>query len=190
MFDWLTDPSPTLYVILVIAALVGAGLWVRYQNKKTRVAAVVLVAALVLVFVVDLLVESPREQCVRKVAAIVDAVNARRPDDLLLHVSDSFDYKGMKKTRLGTASAWEQLRVHNVRVATWDFTREDVQAPDANTRIVGFMAKGEAAGRPLPFYIRAKFVRDADGQWRVQGFTAYDPIQKTNAPEVVIPGLP
>lgn len=190
MPSWLSDPSPTLYVTLVIAAIIGGGVWFRSQTRNSRLAAIGLAVVLAVVFVFDSAVESPREESVRKVAVIVDAVNDRRPDDLLANVSDSFEYKGRTKERLAAVPLWDTLRAHNVRVAVWDFSRDDVQSPNDTTCVVGFMAKGESAGRQVPMYIRATFVRDPDSQWRVRTFAAYDPIQKAQGAEISIPGIP
>lgn len=185
-----TDPSPTVYVVLILAALIWGGVALRYPKRMTRIVAAVWIALLILIFAIDFFVESPREQSVRKVSAMVDAMNARNSDALLAHASESFDYKGQKKSRLGSVELWNVLRSQNVRVSVWDFSRDDVQMPDDTTTVIGFMAKGEGGGRQVPMYIRATFVRDPDGQWRVRTFATYDPLQKARGSELTIPGLP
>lgn len=187
---FLSDPPPALYLVLFLGVIVAASVWFRYQSRTTRWVAIGVLVLLLVMCLIDRVTESPREQAVRRVEAIVAAVNARQPNDLLPHVSDSFDYRGLKKSNLSSVGTWQIIRDHNVRVAVWDFARDDVQFPDANTAVVGFMSKGGANGREVPFYIRAKFVRDADGEWRVQSFTAYDPLQKANGTPVSIPGMP
>jgi hypothetical protein len=149
-----------------------------------------LITVLILVFAIDYFVESTREQSVRKLTAMVDALNSRNQDALLVHVSESFIYKGRKKSQLVSSELWSTLRAQNVRVAVWDFNRDDVQFPDEKATLIGFMAKGEAGGRAVPMYVRATFVMDPDGQWRIRTLTAHDPLQKSLGSELQIPGLP
>ncbi len=190
MPTWLSDPSPTFYLILFVLAVIAAGMWVRHRDRRSAVGAAVAAGVLLLVFAVDRLVESPREESVRRVNEMAAAVNERNPDKFLDHVSDRFRYGAINREGLRTIAAWQLVRTHDVRVAVWDFARDDVQRPSDDEVVVGFMSKGESGGREMPFYIRATFGRDPDGRWRLRTFAAYEnPLQRANSPEVTLPGF-
>jgi hypothetical protein len=187
---FLTDPTPGFYAVLILAALFLGGVAFRYRTRTTKLLAGVVLALLILVFLIDFFIDSPREQSVRKVSAMIDAINARNTAGLLSHVSESFDFKGRKKSQLGAAQLWNNLRTFQVNVRASDFSRDYVQTPDGNSISIGFLATAEAEGRPMPLHIQVTFVRDPDGQFRVRTFTAHDPLQKTKGSEIQLPGLP
>ena len=186
-----TDPSSTVYVLLVVVVLVAIWLWFRSSQTLKANLRVGLVFVLVAGWVAaDQFVESPREEAVRRVEAITTAVNERNKDGLLAHVSGAFDYHGMDREALRSAIAWTELERNGTRIAVYDFARDDVQYPDDDTLILGFMAKAEGELWSGLLYIRAAFARQPDESWLLTGFKAYaDPLQKANAGETMVPGL-
>lgn len=185
----LTDPPPALWILLVIFALVSVGLWLRSRNRTMGLVAVVAVLLLVLLFLCRFAGESPRQEAIRRVKALVAAIDARNPDAMLPHVAEDFDYQGRKKKDIKASPLWGLLSQYNARASAGGVGQDDEQ-PDENTVIIGFTGWATVDGRDYPMYVRAFFKKDAKGEWKVQTFKAYsDPIRKANGPEATIPGL-
>ena len=191
MPTFLSDPTPGLYFVLGVAALIAVGLLARYQDRKRLLLALVPVALLVGLFLCDFLVESPREEAVRKVQAISAAINARSVDAFLAHVSDRFEYKGKKKADLRNPSWLGLVQQHQVTTAVWEFNRDAVTYPSPTEVEIVFDGKGQPqADRPAVFHFRTRFVKDADGQYRLQSFKVFNIAQKEQGGEQTIPGFP
>lgn len=185
----LTDPPAALWVLLLMFALVSAGLWVRSRNRTAGLLAVIAVVVMVLLFLCRFAGESPRQEAIRRVKALVAAIDARKPDDMLAHVADDFDYKGRKKKDIPASPLWELLRIYNARASAGG-VGQDFEQPDDTTAVIGFTGWATVDGKDYPMYVRAFFKKDAKGEWKVQTFKAYsDPIRKANGPEADIPGL-
>jgi hypothetical protein len=168
--------------------------WFRTQTRTSPLIAggVILLAAVWVGLAYAL--ESPREESVRRVHAMVEAVNRHDPAGVLPHISESFEYNGVTKPSFGSARTWQLAREHQVRLAVWDFDREAVERPDPRTLILGFMLKAEGQHSGGPFnawlYVKAPFTLDPDGAWRLRSFTLYrDPLQRTRGEVLVVPGL-
>ena len=185
----LTDPPPALWVLLVIVALVSLGLWVRSRNRPMGILAATAVLAMILLFLCRFAGESPRQEAIRRVKALVAAIDARKPDDMLPHVADDFDYKGRKKSEIKSSPLWGLLAQSGARASAGG-VGQDFEQLDGNTLVLGFTGWATVDGRDYPMYVRAFFKKDAKGEWKVQTFKAYsDPIRKANGPEADIPGL-
>jgi hypothetical protein len=185
MPTFLSDPSPTFYLILIaffVIALVIAG---KNQDRRSFRRLGIATVALAAVFLIDWLVESPREQAVRKIQEISAAINDRSSEKMLQNVSDSFDFKGKKKADL--AQVVHLAERHGVRTATWELSRDRVAAGPGDIEIA-FEGKAEGPrGEPFMKHFRARFVKDPDGQYRLQTFKVYDYVQKEQ--ESDIPGF-
>ena len=162
MPTFLSDPPPALYLVLAAAVFITGGVWF---NSRTRRAAAVLGAvglALAVLILIDRLVESPREEAVRRAQAMVRAADARDTETFLSHVADQVEYRGetaavtLTREQLRKSQIWGLLKQYDAHVAAWDFSRNDVAGPD-NSIEIGFLAKGEAGGKPVPMYFRARF---------------------------------
>jgi hypothetical protein len=186
----LSDPSPALYLILVVVTLVTGAVWFRNRTRSSLINFGLVFAVLVALFLIDWFVESPREQAVRRVQAMVDAANARSPEAFVAQVSPSFNYRGADRERLRTSDVWQIMARYNVRVAVWDFAREDFKPISDSEIEIGFLAKGEADGKPVPKYVRTRFVRDPDGEYRLRSVAFYDPVQRTRGSEETIQHFP
>lgn len=190
MPTFLSDPSPTLLMLLLVATVVAVGLWLRNRKRANAIVAAVFGLLLLLLILCDQFVKSPREEAERRVFDMVAACNELNPDRFMANVSESFDYKGAKKARLRTSGVWSDLRRYSVRVAAWDFSRDDVKEVSETEIEIGFLAKGEAEGKPLPKYVRTRFVRDPDGAYRLKGVAFYDALKRNSGPEDTIPNFP
>src|SRR5262249_51188241 len=153
--------------------------------RRSLVAVVVATALLLLVALIDALVESPREESVRKVKAMANAASSREPAAFIVEMADTVEYTGgeqpqkLTKEQIRGSHFWEVLQQHNVRVAVWDFSRDDVKVIDDNTVEIGFMGKGEAEGKQFPVYVRATFTKQSDGKMKLTRFATFNPIDHT-----------
>ena len=119
--------------------------------------------------------ESPREEAVRRVQAMVKAADARDPRG----VRRPPRRQGRVPRGAGSRSrvTREQLRKSQIlgRAAVSSTSTSprgtsrahDVQEIDDDTVEIGFLAKGEGEGKQLPMYFRATFARQADGQMKL-----------------------
>lgn len=195
MPTWLSDPTDAFYVVLFVMALVAVALWVRSRDRKSRFGAIAAVVVFALFVLCDRLFESPREESVRRVNAMVEAANARNPDAFAEHLADTVEYRGEGQAKPITAvelkksGVWEVLKRENVRIAAWGFDRSDAKEIDADTVEVGFLAKGVAHGKEMPLYFRATFRREPGGAMKLRSFSSFDPMKGTNAP-MNIPHFP
>jgi hypothetical protein len=183
MPTFLSDPTQGFYLALIAFAVVTGVIFAKRQDKKSALPFGVALLVLLLVFLGDKTGESPREEAVRRAMAMADAANDKNPDAFAEHVAESFEYIGgqtpVKKTRseLKASGFWSMLRQFNVRVTAWDFARSDVKEIDDTSVEIGFMAKGEAEGKPYPVYIRATFKKQGDGAMRLTKFSTFNPVK-------------
>jgi hypothetical protein len=186
MPTFLADPPPAVYVTLILALLVVGGLWVRYRRRVLLLAATLVLACLLLVGLVAALTESPREQAVRKVKDMAQAVSSQDWAKFSEHVSESFNADGLKKGDL--RGGFDLASRYGVRAAVWDFAlTEPVEATDTRV-VIRFDAKAEARTGEQAFkHFHATFEKDPDGQLRLRSFAPFNYVQKTQREP--IPGL-
>ena len=191
---FLADPTSGFYLALIAFAVVTGALFARNQDKKSARPFGVALLVLLLVYLCDKSFESPREEAVRRATAMADAANAKNPDAFVEHLAESFEYHGgqtpVKKNRSEVKASgwWNMLRQMNVRVTAWGFDRADVKELGPDAVEIGFLAKGEAEGKPYPVYIRATFKKQGDGAMKLTAFTTYNPAKQTEY--LAIPGFP
>lgn len=188
MPTFLADPSPTLLLILGVAAIAAAAVWFSRRTRRPGIVALVLFGLLALLLFLDKTFESPREEAVRRVNAMCAAATASNPDRFVEHVSKSFSLNGANRDRLRTAGAWALIRQHGAVITASGFSRDDVEYVGDNELTIGFMSKGEAQSGLLLKYTKAKFVKEPDGAWRMAGVQFFDPINTKQADSV--PGFP
>lgn len=190
MPDLLSDPPTWMYVILSSPALVCFWAFVRYQTQKSLLRFILAAIAPTALLVCDRLFESPREEAVRRVELIVEALNQRDKDKVLEHISADFDYHTYKKPLLRNLATWDLITSHNVQFSAWDFDRDDIVDDKLPGEIaIGFSAIGKSPDATIPpVYIRATFTKDPDGRYRVKTFVVKDPMQKMNGEDKNVPG--
>jgi hypothetical protein len=187
MPTFLSDPPFFLYIILVLGTIVSFAVWVNKRNRPSLVVFGCFLATLALVFLLDRLFESPREESVRRIKEMAKAVDDRNTEAFLSHIADKFEYQGeseqlipITREYLRQAGMWTLLKQYNVHVGVWESTREDVTEVDENTIEIGFFGKAEAEGKQAPMYFRARFTRQADGQMKLTRLASYDFVKQKN----------
>lgn len=193
MPTFLSDPTQGFYLALIALTVVTGAVFAKRQDKKSGLSFSVALLVLLLVYLGDKSGESPREEAVRRATAMANAANAKNPDAFVEHIAETFEYTGeqspVKKTRseMRNSPFWPTLRQFNVRVAAWDFSRTDVKELGDDAVEIGFMAKGEAEGKLVAFYIRATFKKQGDGAMRLTALSSFNPAKHQE--RMSIPGF-
>lgn len=172
-----------IYVLLVIVVLALGFIWFQQQaNRKRLIALGVGILMLGLVFLSDTLVESSREEAVRKIQELADASQARDLDAMFHHISEDFRYKN-RVTKAEFRGIAESVMTSGLwsGAAVWDFDRA-YASEEGERVIIGFRVKD--VEREIQFYCEATFQRDADGELRMVSFLCYDPIDQ-RSPETL-----
>lgn len=191
MPTWLSDPTPLMYVLLTIVVLAALWGWFRSsQTWKVNVLVVLILLGVVAVIVIDQLIESPREEAVRKLETMAEAANARRWDDVFEHVSDQFQYHSSDKAAFRGTVEPNAVR-HEATVNFKSFDRENAVYLSDNEIRIGYIAQVSApVFEVVPYYVVADFGRDTDGQFRLTGFKVYNIARREQGGEELVPGLP
>ncbi len=192
----LTDPSPWVYVCLAACGLFAAATWLQRRSRPTLLAAAACGLLLLLVAVCDWTFQSPREIAVEHTRAIVQAVDRRQPEECLRYLAEIVEYQGdrlqpvaVRREQLRQAAFWTLLQQYDVRVAAWDFARDDVAYPNRDSVEIGFLVKAEGNFGQAVYYVRARYTRQLDGQWRLSHLATFDPLKRQNERRSV-PGFP
>jgi hypothetical protein len=172
----LSDPSLTMYLVLAVFAIVTGALWVKNRTRSSLVRFGIATGILVLLFLIDWLFESPREEASRRVKAMADTATAVNPDAFVENLSPSFNYHGADREKIRHAGAWSLIRQHSARVAVWGLGRDDFMQISENEIEIGFYAKAQAPSNEAQLrYVKAVFTRDPDGAYRLKTFRFYTP---------------
>jgi hypothetical protein len=175
---------------LGILAVIGWGLWFRYRDKSSLVRALAVTAIAAAVGLIDIALESPREQCVGRTQQIAAALSAKDFDKFAANFSDSFQYGTVKKADLKKQSLVDIVKQHVADVAVWDFDRNDYKKLDGDKVEIGFLGKATGKnGEPYVRYYIATYAKDPDGQYRMSGVTQYPFPRQEKPQEERIPGL-
>jgi hypothetical protein len=191
----LSDPSSSVYLLLAAAGITTLVVWLGRRDRKSLAVLLGVVGAIALVFLIDRLFESPREEAERRVRVMVRAADAKDPEAFVAQLADTVEIHGsngaskwVRRDEIRNSSFWGLLRQFNIRVAAWDFSRSDVKQIDRDTIEIGFLAKGEGDGKPFPYYIRTTFARQPDGQFKLSAFRAFEPLDRSKP--ATIPSFP
>ena len=194
MPTFLSDPPFALYLVFGAFVVIAAAIAASRQDRKSFRTLAIAVALLLIVIIIDMLVQSPRERAVAGAQAMSKAAETNDPAAFVAQLADTIEYNGsqpqkLTKEQIRGGHFWAMLKQYNVtHVAVWDFSRENVREIDENTIEIGFMAKGETPQGQFPLFIRATFAKQPDGQMKLTKFATFHP---TNHSEpLAIPGFP
>jgi hypothetical protein len=178
MLDWLFEGRLLVYGLLVIAAVALVFLWRRDRRFHWLFGAGVIVALIGVYLLLDLLVETRREQITRKLQVeFPTAVRNRDAARIFEHISDTFRLGDWTKADF-RASVEEILRDRGVD----DLEIWNIQFPDDEGNVSFFAKpKGRMPGTDMFYLVRATFVLE-NGQWRMASFTVSNPYSDSNTP--------
>jgi ketosteroid isomerase-like protein len=194
VFAALFDHRSAIYLLLAVAAVGLGAVWIRTRDRRLAIGFAVAIGLLLLFGLIDLLRgETDTEQIVRKTRAMAAAVQAKDVDAIFRHVSDRFALGTVDKATFRAAAA-ETIRANEVQSLTVNnfgpvrFTPAGADSSaTARIEFVAFIAgvSGDFEGK-RPLRVTARFVRDADGQWRLLGFDVFDGV---NGEPLTVPHL-
>ena len=195
MPEFLSDPTPTFMIALGFFVLIAVGYWWSQRSRRSLIVIAVTVSLLGLFWLCDTLVESKREQATERIEAMAVAASRHDGDAFVSNLSESFTIQkastSVGKQAVRNSSVWNQIKEHNIRVAVWDLGHDSYKTINDNEFEIGFMAKGEVpGGQFLQRYVRAFFVKDPDGKYRVKTMKFYDPLTGGMNSESPIPQFP
>jgi hypothetical protein len=187
----LSDPPNAFYLVLFVLVVIAGGIWFRFRDRGSMFRFAAAAALLLVIFMIDTFVESPREVGVRKVNEMCAAATDANADKFVANVSDSFDYPGANKEKVRQSGAWNLVKQHKARIVATGFDRDKFNQVSDTEFEQEFLATARAQdGGLLQRYVRARFVRDPDGQYRLKNVKFYDPLRGGMNHEEPIPGFP
>jgi hypothetical protein len=175
VFDWLFEGRTAVYVSLISLAAFLLVVWWQRRQRRWLVGVAVAASLIGLYALLDRIVETDREQIVRKVHEMANAMNARDLDALFANISDRFRSPGGKNK--------EELRdlvqhyvnsgmVENVKV--WDIVCVERPSPNNSPVRVFFSAKAEGV-REMMADCDATFDFDPQSGWRLRSVRLLQP---------------
>jgi hypothetical protein len=176
VFDWLFEGRPTAYMLLGMAAALMVVMWWLDRKRRWLISIGAIALLAFAYFLLDRLVETGREQIRRRLGEMAKAVQENKPDAVMTHVSDRFQWEGLNKQEFEERMRQSLPRVE--KLILWDFRfLNGWPPPDGQPVRVDFQAKAIGAFNPqgLASRCEADFVRDPDGAWRLQNFRVFEP---------------
>jgi hypothetical protein len=194
MPTFLSDPPLSVYLLLVVAVLIAGAAWLNRRDRRSLGIFLGVIVLATLVSLLDFLLESPREEAVRRATEMAKAAEAKNPEAFMAHMADTVEFRTgsqpitIRRDAMKASSFWGMLKQYDPRIVVWDFSRTEVKEINADTIQIGFMAKGVAQGKPYPIFMRATFTRQADGQMKLSACQTFNPVNH-NEP-LVVPNFP
>ncbi|HZV04462.1 MAG TPA: hypothetical protein VE999_05170 [Gemmataceae bacterium] len=176
MFDWLFEGRTGVYAVLAALVVFLLVIWWQTRKRWLLLGVAVAVALIGLYALLDKVVETDREQIVRKVNEMAAAVNSRNLDALFENISENF------RSPLGKDK--QQFRdfvghyvnggiVQNVRV--WDIEFDDSPSRENPPARVFFRARAEENGRGLFADCETMWGFDSQHGWRLRSIRLFKP---------------
>jgi hypothetical protein len=178
VFDWLFEGRTSVYVVLAALAVFLLLSW--WQTRKHWLLAGVLIAAGAagLYAILDVTVETDREQIVRKIHAMIASINRGEVDGAFDHISDRFRSRGgrTKEALRGEARRYIGQRIVE-RVDVWDVQCLDRPSREQGTARAAFQVKlhGQAGVDGFFAECDTTFDFDAEHGWRLEGVRLLKP---------------
>jgi hypothetical protein len=181
MLEWLVDHAYLFYLALGFIGLLLIARWWLTRQRTLLIALGIVASLAVLVFLLTLFIDSDQKQLDRIVHEMSGGVKKGALDRTFAHISEKFQTQGrgigINKSQL-RKFAEDAIKNYGIEeVTVWQVEVEHLQRPNAT---VSFMAK--AGGYSQFFLVRANFVREGDGHWRMVDFKLFNPVVDTNQP--------
>lgn len=190
MFDWLFEGRPLVYVLLAGLSVISLGLWYRDRRRVWFFIATAPLLLLAVYFLLDRLVETAPEQVTHKLAEMSAGVRARDPERIVRHLAERFKAGALDRKEFGryVRGVLERRLVDEVKLWDLEFP-EGTPNPPTRPLKVHFKAKptGSPIGDTAYWLVKAEFVREPDGQWRMAGFEYANPFVNTDTPLPIPP---
>lgn len=177
--DWLYEGNWLVYFILIVAAAASVYGWTKQRNGWLIVLSIFFVGLVGLYSWLDYRVETRLEQIKRKFQEMAKAVEQRDAARILSHVSTnlrwgSSDYPQFRELVEDTL---RRQRIDSVIL--WD-----IKFDHHNSELVVLKAKptgGIASGAEY-FFVKTRWIREGDGQYRLANITVHNPYIDADQP--------
>jgi hypothetical protein len=169
LFDWLFEGRTSVYAVLAALAVFLLVVWWQTRKRWLLLGVVLAVGMIGIYALLDKVVETDREQIVRKIKEMVDAANARDLDALFENISEDFrspQGKDKQHLREFVSQHLTSGRVHNAGV--WNIEFEDRPSRERPPARVFFSTKAEESGRSLFADCETTFGFDSQHGWRLR----------------------
>jgi hypothetical protein len=206
MPSWLVDdPTTVLFVLALLALALGVFWWVRRgddvgkkrlswlkglkarrltPNQICAMGLTIIGFLAVVILMLYFLVDTPDKRISRAIRDMARGVKEQNVDRVFSHVSDRFTLMGQGKE---SYRAVVQRYFQNgtiMDISVWDFDEAKL-TEDKREATIEFMVKPKGAMTSgVGYRCEARFVRDADREWRLQTFRVFmpqdDPSKKAN----------
>jgi hypothetical protein len=186
MLYWIVDHVWWHLGLLALAAVILAFVWWIHRRQELLIALAVVSALIALLCIVSWLVITDKQRIENALYDMADAVTDNRPDDVIPHLAEQFQFVGANRTltkgqvRDAIKAGIELYGVEGVRIFNFEFEDFSRQAGIAKVKFnLRVFLKG---GRGLEiFQCRAQFILE-DGKWRMKTLEFFNPIVKTDQP--------
>jgi hypothetical protein len=192
--SWLVDDAALIYIILGCVAVGSAVAWWRTRQGKFALGTAIAAGLIVLVYCFGLFFPSDSRRITKALQEMSEGVRTRDLNRIFAQVSDRFQqgpptFSAAVDKEAFRKRAEEIIKSRNVeQVVVWDPHFEELSHTARTARVV-FSAKAKGNwGSEVPYLVRADFVLDPDGQWRMKGFQVFNPVVNTRDP-IQIPGM-
>jgi hypothetical protein len=166
----LSDPSPTLYLILGVLVVILGAVVVRRQRRSDLINFLIPAALLLALFVADRMFESPREQVVVTIREMETATQNKKHAEVFKHVSKDFKYRSLDKAGLEEKARMVEVLPNWEGIKVIDLNREGFVKKDANTIEQKFDVQPlRMPGTEYRYECIATF-KNENGRWMLVGF--------------------
>ena len=192
MFDWLFEGHWYIYTVLALLALFFLWFWWQNRTRFWLIGLTVFLALIGIYWLLDILVETGREQIQRlmkEMAAAVETVAQDKKHDtepIFRHISDHFQVRNKDKEQF---RQYVEIAFRNNWIDSLEIWNLEFPAVGSATTCQGaFNVKpyGQAF-RGEYYLVRATFVLEADHQWRLSQFDVFNPYSNSN--ESLLPSI-
>jgi hypothetical protein len=186
---WVIDHPTIIYLPLICAAFALGGAWWVTRKRQWMRGLLVVAGLATLYFMLTCLVDTDRKQIERTLLTMADGMKKPPLDKVFLYVSDQFRSSlmvnngsvnwGKEELRQAATRACKDWGVEGIVIGDLEF--KNLAGHEA---VVAFTAK-PLIGREyytLPCPCEARFVREADGQWRMRELKVFNPFVNTTEP--------
>lgn len=182
MLHPLFDHFLSVSVILIVTVVVLFLRWRRTEDRRYGQGMIAIITFLAVFGIARLFWETPTEQIKRKTEEMIAAVNRRDINGVFQHVSEDFRHGDLNKAMLRTFTEHhlQQERATEVRAGSTprvDFRRPAVAGRSA--ALISFYFTAKVEGMEMQMRFEGTYVRDPDGQWRLQNFDVFYPPTST-----------
>jgi hypothetical protein len=176
VFDWLFERHAAVFALLAAAGAVLLVMWWRTRKRRLLYGVAAVAAVALVYFLLGFVKETDAKQIERKIHEMEAGVNEKNLDKTFQHISDQLriSARGKSDLRAGADSALRRFDISDMQL--FDIDIEEISRPDKRANVT-FNAKAKGNWGGGAFYrVRSEWVLEADGQWRMRGFTLHNPV--------------